>query len=355
MSRRVRFQFHLLRNGAFCAYLRADKSSAPTIRMDDSGAIKTSFSGTFAPEAVDADGNAVEINWLTDEIQPIMVINGVKHSLGIFAAAKPKEITKSRSKRMTVQAYDRCWRVRDTKSGTLLYWPRGTKYLTAVNQLLAAAGVEVIFATPTEAAFTEDREDWKLGESFLTVVNALLSEINYKPLYFDENGCAALEPVSLPTAEEIRHVFDGKDPKTMLLPQMEREADYYEAPNVFIVYCANPDKSGNMVATAKNDNPQSQLSVSRRGREIVKVVQVDNIASQEELQGYADWLRDKSMITGEIVTVETALLTGFRVAEAVGIIYGDLTAIGVEHAYTMALEVGGKMRHTIERVVYNLE
>ena len=355
MSRKVKFQYHLLRNGAFCAYMRADKSRTPTIRMNDADGIKTSLSARFAPEAVDTDGNAVEIDWISDEIQVVMIINGQEHSLGVFLPAKVKEVTRGKAKRLDVQAFDRCWRVRDTKSGTLLYWPSGTAYLTAIKQLLAAAGVEVIFATPTEAAFTEDREDWKLGESYLTVVNALLSEINYKPLYFDSNGCAVLEPVSLPESGEIKHIFDGADPETMVIPSLEREADYYEAPNVFIVYCANPDKSGNMTATARNDNPQSPLSVSRRGREIVKVEQVDNIASQAELQGYADWLRDKSMISGETVTVETGLRPGFGVAEAVGIIYGDLTDIGVEHAYSMTLKVGGTMRHTVERVVYDIE
>lgn len=355
MSRRIKFQYHLLRNGAFCAYLRADKGSTPTIIMNDSGELKTSFTGVFAPEAVDADGAPVNINWLSDEIQPVMVVNGVQHKLGIFAVAKHKEVTRRRVKKIQVQAYDRCWRVRDTKRAQLLYWPAGTSYLTAINQLLTAAGVETIFSTPNAAVFTEDREDWGLGVSFLKVVNELLAEINYKPLYFDENGFAILEPVSLPTASDIRQLFDANDPDTLMLPVLERESDVYAAPNVFIVWCANPNKAGNMVATARNDNPQSPISVPRRGREITEVVSVNNIASQTELQNYANWLRDKSLISGETVKVETGLRHGFGVGDAVGLVYGELTAIGIEHAYTMELKVGGRMKHTIERVIYNLE
>jgi len=355
MFRKIAFKYCLLRNGAFYALLKADMSKTPTIRMDDSGEIKTSFSGTFSPEAVDVDGNMMAIDWLTDEIQPVMVIDGVDYPLGVFMTAKPKLTQKMNTSRVDVQCFDRGWRVRDTRSATLLYWPSGTLYLDAIKQLLAAAGIKTVFSTPTDATFSEAREDWKIGESYLTVINDLLREINYKPLWFDATGAAVLEPVSVPTAGNIKQIFDSKDPATMVTPELSRESDYYEAPNVFIVCCANPDKNGNMVAVAKNENPQSPLSVQRRGREIVSVQNVNNIASQTALQAHADWLRNKSLMTGEKLTITTGLRHGFGVAETVGVVYDDLTAIGLEHKYSMELQVGGRMTHTIERVIYNLE
>lgn len=354
MRRRIRFEYHLLRGGAFYAYLRADKSQVPRITMSDSGEIKTAFTGTFAVEAVDADGRSMEIDWLSDEIQPVMVIDGVRHPLGVFAVSTPKTKTRMKSTRVSVQAYDRCWRVRETKKGTPIYFTSGTSYITAIKQLLTAAGIETVFATPCDDTLANDRE-WSIGTSFLKVINELLTEINYKPLHFDANGAAVLEPVSVPEASAIKHIFDANDQETLVLPTIEREPDYFNAPNVFIVWCANPDKSGNMVATAKNENPQSPLSVPRRGREIVQVSSVNNIASQSALQGHANWLRDKSMISGEKIKIKTGLRPGFGVQDAVGIVYGDLTAIGIEHAYTMTLAVGGTMVHTIERAVYNLE
>ena len=354
MSRKIRFQYHLLRGGAFYAYLRADKSQSPKITMSDAGEIKTAFTGAFAEKAVDADGRSVEIDWLSDEIQPVMVIDGVKHPLGVFAVSTPRNRNKMKSTRVSVQAYDHCWRVRETKKGTPIYFASGTAYITAIKQLLAAAGIETIFETPCNDTLANDRE-WSIGTSFLAVVNELLKEINYKELYFDSNGCAVLEPVSVPEASAIKHIFDANDPTTLVLPKIEREPDYFSAPNVFVVYCSNPDRGAVMTATARNENPQSPLSVQRRGREIVQVTGVNNIASQTALQGHANWLRDKSMISGEKIKIETGLRPGFGVQDAVGVVYGGLTTIGIEHGYTMTLAVGGTMVHTIERAVYNLD
>ena len=109
-----------------------------------------------------------------------------------------------------------------------------------------------------------------------------------------------------------------------------------------------------MVATSENTNPQSPLSIQRRKRRIAKVVQVNNIADQTELQAYADRLRNETMISGETIQVQTALLPGFGVDDVTAIRYGDLFAVCIERSYTMDLRVGGMMNHTLEKVVINL-
>lgn len=370
--RRVSFQFNLLRGGAFYARLRAVEETAPHVRMQDDAQIKMSFSGTFSPVAADVDGRPMEINWLTDEIQPVMLINGLPYPLGVFIPTTQSVSVETQS-RINIQAYDRAQRVLDTNSATPVYWPRGTLYLDAVEQLLSAAGINTVFTTPNDAAFTEPREDWPAGTPYLTIVNDLLAEINYKTLFFDANGAAVLEPAAIPEAAQIRHTLDDADPETLVVLPITRTNDTFSAPNKFIVFCANPDKDENMVAVAVNDNPQSPISTVRRGREIVRVYNVDNIASQAELQAYAERLRNDSLLTGETVSISTGLIPGWEVGDAVAmhqrprawiehtksgkrlVTDPGFNAIGVSRSYDMELVPGGKMRHTIERVVYNLE
>lgn len=371
-QRRVSFQFNLLRDGAFYARLRALEDTAPHLRMQDDAQIKMSFSGTFSPAATDVDGRPMAINWLTDEIQPVMIVDGLPYPLGVFIPTT-QSLSVDSGSRVNIQAYDRCQRVLDTNSAAPVYWPRGTLYLDAVEQLLSASGVNTVFTTPNTAVFAEPREDWDAGTPYLTIVNDLLAEINYRPLFFDENGAAVLEPASIPDAAQIRHTLDDADPETMVVLPITRTNDTFSAPNKFIVFCANPEKSENMVAVAVNDNPQSPISTVRRGREIVSVSTVDNIASQAELQAYAERLRNDSLLTGETVTVSTGLLPGWRVGDAVAmhqrprawveytkrgkrlVTDPGFNAIGVSRSYDMELVPGGKMTHTIERVVYNLE
>ena len=360
--RTIDFAYRVLRGGAFYGYLQAPADGSPTIRMEESAEIKTSLSGSFSTIVLDASGNRLEPNWLADEIQPVLIIDGVEHPLGIFAPASVTPGEDNGIETMQVEAFDRCWRVRDTYTGNRLYYAVGTTYITAIKSLLADAGIGTVLATPNAAALAEDRE-WEIGTSYLTVINELLGEINYNPLFFDAAGYAIIEPASVPTADNIEHrisdepeeITAGATRVDRMLPQISRETDVYNTPNVFVCVCANPEKSNfNMVATAENTNSQSPLSIGRRGRRIVQVTQLDNIASQEDLQAYADRQRNLSMTGGETIRISTALQPGYGVDDVVALRYRDLTAICILRAYTMELRLGGTMQMALEKVVYNV-
>lgn len=361
-------RFELLRNGAYCALLRAVEDDTPRLRMRSGESIKMSFNGTFEPTARDADGNPVEINWYSDEIQPVLIVDGVASPLGAFAVSVPDNTDNGVVDRVEVEAFDRCWRVQRTNSRSRLYWAAGTLVLDAVEQLLSAAGIEVVFKTPSSAVFAVDREEWDIGTSYLDVCNQLLDEIGYQSLWFNSQGAAMLEPKGVPEAGGIEHVLkikrprpDGAPPEepgdneAYLLPGVSRQSDIFNTANVFVAVCASPDLPENLTATAVNDNPQSPLSTVSRGREICEVVYVNSIEDQAALQNYVNKLRDESMIGGETIRVETALLPGWGVGDVVGLDHKELMDVCISQGFEMELKVGGKMTHTLERIVYNLE
>lgn len=347
MVRRISFRYIVVRNGADYATLQEIEGSEPTIRMDASGEIKSSFSGTF-------EDPGETVNWLRDEIRPEMIIDGVTYPLGVFLPGSVLHVETETAKSVQIEAYDRCWRVKDIRTSSPEYFADGVNYIDAIEQLLTQAGIALVAATQTSATLAEARADWSLGTDYLTIINQLLGEINYKDLWFNASGAAVLEPVGVPTAENIQHAINDEDPASLLLPGSDRELDIYNAPNVFVVVCSNPDKSAVMMASSENTNPQSPLSIPRRGRRIVTVEQVDNIADQNALQAYADKLRNDSMITGETISVRTCLLPGYGVDDVTAIQLGDLMAICRERSWSMQLRAGGIMTHTLERVVINL-
>ena len=360
--RTVDIRYQILRHGAFYGWLAAPADSGPTLRMDAEAEIKTALSGTFGTWVTDADGKRVEPDWLSDEIEPILVIDGKEHPLGVYEASKVTPTESNNVQSLQIEAFDRCWRVRDTKAESRVYFASGTGYVTAVEQLLVASGISVVLATPSSASLQEDRE-WDIGTSYLQIVNELLGEINYSKLYFTAEGFAVLRPATVPSAADLSHRISddpddlaaGADRIDALLPRLTRTTDVYSAPNVFVAYCANPDKSGNMVARAENLNPQSPLSISRRGRRIVQVTQVNNIASQAELQAFVDRQRNDSLTGGETLQISTALLPGYNVRDVVGLKYKELSALCILQGYTMELRVGGSMQMTLQRVVYNFD
>ena len=347
MIRTVDFRFIVTRNSADYSELQPIRNAKPNVMMNESAEIKTSLSGDFAQND--------DVNWLTDQIRAELVIDGVRYPIGVFLPATVTPIEDESTKSVHVEAYDRCWLVRDNYTETIRHFAAGSSYTTIVKQLLTEAGIVVQIVTPSTATLAEDREDWDIGTSLLTIINDLLAEINYNPLWFDATGAAIVEPASVPTSDNIKHTLDDSNVQSLLLPEIRRETDIYQAPNVFVCVVSNADKSAAMVATAVNDNPQSPLSIPRRGRRIVQIRRLNNIASQAELAAYAAKLRNESLSTGETITVRTGLLPGFGVDDVTALKYGELSAICIERSWSMELVVGGRMMHKLEKVVIALE
>lgn len=345
MTRTADVRFIVTRDGADFAELYPS-DSAPSLRMSGGSAIQTTFSGTFVRDD--------RIELLRDKIRPELIIDGTVYPLGIFLPVSVRAMESETRKSVAISAYDQCWQVQAVRTEGVLHLSGGTNYIDAVKQLLTACGIVIVIATPTSESLAEDREDWDPGTSYLDIVNQLLSEINYNPLWFNAGGAAILEPESVPTADNIEHIINSDDVRSMMLPSVSTETDLFDSPNVFTCVCSNPDKSSVMSATAENTNPQSPLSIARRGRRIVQVKKVDNIASQAELQTYAESLRDKSMISGQKTYIQTALRPGHGVNDVVAFHHGEETAICIERAWSMNLVTGGAMSHTLEKVVYNL-
>ena len=362
MVRHEEVRFKMLRNGAEYAEIYP-YGSAPTLRCDSEGAVKMSLKGTFLAKALDVNKNEVAVNWMTDEIQVILTIDGIQHSLGILIPTTVTPAKDGTTESLSIQAYDRCWVVKDTCSASPVYLNAGDSYVNTVESLLVSSGIGLISKSESDAVLPEARQDWDAGESYLKICNDLLSEINYKSVWFNSDGIAVLEPVNTPIAENIQHTMTNRkiNPRIdadigiiSVTPTFSSTTDIYSMPNVFLCVCSNADKSAGMRAISENTNPQSPLSINRRGRRITKVVSLNNIASQDELQAYADRLRNESMFSGEVIQVKTLLQPGFGVEDVTALEYDDLFSICLEKAWEMQLAPGGLMTHKLKRVVLNI-
>lgn len=362
MIRCEKFRYKMLRKGV--EYGEIFAASAGTARMNGSGEIKTSLQGSFFPYAVDSQGKRTEINWISDEIKPYIVINGTEHPIGVFLPAAVTPTTNRGKETLNVEAYDRCWLARDNKIENRIYFAAGTKYITALETLLASCGIAAVAVTATDSKLSTARDDWEPGTSYLSIINELLREITYKELWFDANGTAIIEPESVPTARNIRHRFTDQKPDPRnekeigminVYPVISKQTDIYQRPNVITCVCSSPDRSADLSATAENNNPESPLSLQRRGRRIVRFEKVNNIPSQEALEEYVKHRMMENMVTGEEITIQTPLMPGFGVNDVCAVSFGDTAGICIEREWDMQLEPGGTMTHKLERVVVNFE
>ena len=345
MIRTVNVRFKVLRNGAdFTELYPVD---TPTLRMDATSAINSSLTGKFIRNN--------EVDWLTDTIKPELEIDGVTYNCGIYIPATIETARSDGYSTVEIEAYDRCWLVKSTTAPNIKHFPQGANYVSTVEGLLTESGIALISSVPLAQTLRCDREDWDLGTDYLEIVNQLLDEINYKPLYFNSEGVAILEPELLSTADNVKRSYSIKNIEELVWDEANLEVDLFDAANVFVVSCKNIDLGNVMIATATNNNPLSPLSIDRRGRRIYKFLTVDNIASQAALNDYAKLVCQDNMFIGETAQIITALLPNCGVNDIVAVNHTDIDGLFRETQWEMELIPGGKMTHSLERVVGSLE
>ena len=337
--REVGYRYDVLRGGVKYAELYTDET--PILRADKSAALQASVTGAFLIPA--------GVNLLTDELRPVISVDGAETGLGIYVFASNKDVWSDTGARARVEAYDRALALQQKKTKTVLHHAAGTAYTALVSNLLTECSLPSLL-TPSAAALAAARE-WDAGTDYLTIANQYLSEINYDPVRFNAGGFAVIVPHVDPDARNIDRVYDGTAELSILTPDMSRERDWFDAPNVFVCVCDNPDTDAVMTATAINNNPLSGLSVLKRGREIVSVQKVDNIASQEALQVYADTLCKQSMMSTETVTIRTAAEPEAAVGDIVAVNRPELSGIFELVGYTLDMAAGSTMQQELKRIL----
>lgn len=345
MHRIVTTRVDVIRNGVKYSELATyDKLQAPKIIMSTDAQIKMSMIGHFVHND--------DVDYLSDHIKPYLIIDGVEYPLGVYVPATIAANYNNGVNYDYIEAYDRALILKQTKLESRLSLAVGTSYLNEVKSLLSTAGITMVISDANASTLATVREDWEIGESYLTVINDLLAEINFRPLYFDLNGNAMLKEYAAPAASLIAHTYESGN-LSIIKPECISTLDAYEAPNVFVVEMSNPDYDDPIIKTAENDNPISALSTVRRGRRILAPVErVKNIATEAALQTYANNLAAKSMISTEEVEFTTALNPVHVVGDVVALNHEKLQGVFEESYWDLQLQAGKLMKHKARRVAY---
>ena len=339
----VKFRLDVLRGGAYFKTLSLPADAPVQINCSSSALITRSMSAAFVKDP--------EIDLMKDEFQPMLSTGDGWKSLGVFRCTTPKDSNDGYDTRVSIEAYDRAWVCQANTTAERLFIPAGTAYSSAVGSLLTKCGITSVSADRMDLATSTDHE-WGLGVSLLTIINELLAELNFRPLWFDAAGTARLTKYSEPDADRIKFQYSATDIKRRpIAKEFSSETDLFNAPNRFICVCANPDKTDNMTAISVNESPVSQKSILRRGITITKVVQLRNIADQASLQSYADRLRNESMLASQTVVISTALESGHEPYDIAAVDHPEIGGIYVEIGWSMQLQAGELMQHELRKTV----
>lgn len=333
------FEYHIyvMRNGA--EFGEALSASAPQIEMVSDAEIKKSLTANLIlPEDMDI---------LHDTLVPQIILDGTNYVLGEYYIGTYTEQTNDYGQSYAeIEAYDGGFLPSRYRTENIIHFSAGENYIDVIKSLLVECGITNIMATANPATLTTDREDWEIGTTYLEIINALLAEINYESLWFDNKGFAQISPQRTLNPDKINHKYISGE-YSILSNSKSREIDIFESYNVFIAYVNNADDGEFIIAKSENTDPESILSIQNRGRFQAPPERIDNIASQADLQIYVDNLKNKSRSSVETLVISTGIDGSHDVLDTVQ--FED--EIYFEHSWSMTLSADSLFTHTLRREV----
>lgn len=291
-------------------------------------------------------------------IQPIILnqIVGNENSgwidfpLGVFLLSSPTRKDDISSVHRSIEAYDLSLILRDDKFLQRYTILEGTNYYDAIITILRSAGIYYYNIEQTIKNLPRTIE-FDPGTEKLEAVNELLSQLNYTPVFVDEEGYFVSRAYISPSERSADYEYID-DEQSVTLIGAEEELDTFNVPNVFTVVRTN-EEEGPLISTFTNNNPNSPLSTVNRERNIVDFREITDIADQAALDAYVQRIAfEASQIYGRI-QFKTALMPIHGYGDVLQMRYQSLKIDGkyLELNWSMDLSVGGEMSHELRQVV----
>lgn len=248
-----------------------------------------------------------------------------------------------------VEAYDQAQILLDDKVIDRYTVQAGDNYIVKVGELLTSAGITWQNLTPASTLNLPAARDWPPGTPKLKIIQDLLLSINYRPLWFNEEGYAVAQPYVSPDQRPSEYTY-ADDQDSVLYARAEQSLDLFSIPNKWVLYVSESDRAV-LQSVYTNSNASSLTSTVNRGRTITDVRRVDAV-NQTALDGLAQRIAFAASQVYEEVNFETAIMPFHSDSDVLTLAYSKLTT-GVYHeiSWSMELRRGAPMKHAARRVV----
>lgn len=295
-----------------------------------------------------------DINYIDERIKPYFKVklptgDYARFPLGVYLIESPTRNTDGRRVYRSVSAYDKSVILKEDKFETRYRVAKNITYTAAVAQILGSTGMTASYISPSSLQVPVDIE-FDAGTSKLSAINELLKAINYTPLHFDFGGHAVASEYVAAEDRLIEYTYQT-GPASIVHPEASESLDAFNVPNVITRYLESPER-GVMTATYVNEDVRSLLSVTNRGRRIVDVRKVDDIANQTTLNNYVKRCALEQAVY-QTVTFNSALMPHHDYQSCL-FLKNDMLGVNakyIEMNWRMELKIGGAMRHVCRKGV----
>lgn len=344
-ARNIRFEYQLLnRNDTYKKTL----NTVVDCRVDYS-----SLSSLKASANIKMKEDAT-VDYLNDRIQPFCIFakenTEIRFPLGIFLLNSPSRSDTDNAVYREIECYSKLQILSQDMFGERYFIPAGTNYIAAVAQIISSSGETKINLVPYSAATVTDKE-YNIEMSKLDIINELLKEINYYSLNVDREGYFISKPYILPVDREVEYEYIDNE-ISVIGQGASEELDLFNVPNVFVRYLDNPERPA-LRSVYENINPDSLTSTVNRGRRIVDIRAIDDIASQDALHDLT--IREAynaSQVYGHL-EFETAIMPMHDYLDCLYLRYIPLGINDkyIETSWSIECKAGSMMKHKVRKVV----
>ena len=146
----VSVEYLVLRDNVEFSRLTAFKGGGAAISVTADAAVKWALSGKFAQNS--------DVNYLTDVIQPVLTIDGVRRPLGKYIPTDAYTEHDGMRPVVSLTAYDLTYLAMSSKIETRLHLAKGTLYTAAIQALLVESGIMDFFVEANTATLQAERQ-----------------------------------------------------------------------------------------------------------------------------------------------------------------------------------------------------
>lgn len=305
------------------------------------------FNGTWCFSSVNGKWVTVKntFDMFSDRLRPVLIINGVEHNLGDFIVIGAPLEDDGKEYVYDIEAYDETMIIKQSSLTERKFFTAGTQYLSVIGALLIDCGLTRILGDNTTAAITIDHE-YGIGTPYLQIINELLDEINYSHVYAGTDGYLFLSQ----NKTKIVGDYTYTDQNSTLIDSIKTDTDIYSLPNVIVGYTSSPDTNTVLKYTKVNNDPNSAISTTRRGYNVVETYQFDDCPDLATLTAAVNYKYLEATQATEKVTISTMPDGNHPYGSYV--VLGQRKDNGLYREVGWSIEFGGQMTHELERKVY---
>ena len=293
------------------------------------GTIKRELTGKR--ESADVDCKGIEIGverWVRIYLETQQDGASARTALFTGLATSPADEYEGNARSNTLSCYSVLKPCEDVALPLGWYAPQNANGAEVIRQLLSVTPAPVF--VESDAPTLSDHTIAESNENHLTMIDKILTAIDWR-IQIDGDGTIHVEPKPL----EAVASFDPLE-NDMIETKVKVSADLYSCPNVYRA------TSGDVTGIARDEDPDSPLSIQNRGREVWKSESGVNLASTESIAQYAQRMLKQAQQVKRAASYTRRYMPNVRPSDLIRMGYPaqGLTGVYVVQSQTVALEYG---------------